>query len=308
MELIGLRRGVKNKIKLILDESARDFLSLGDGPQIDFLSPPGEPALVPPDSVSWRVFKNPVSLFIGGVAAVILELAEARVRAGVWEHTNFRADPQTRLRRTGLAAMVTVYGARSVAEAMIENVNRLHARVSGVTPCGAPYSATDPDLLTWVQATAGFGFLEAYGAYVAPLTDKVRDRYYHEGRSGAALYGADAAPNSLVAQRALFAKMRPQLEPSPIIDEFLEIMRDAPAFPRPMRRLQHLFVRAAVAIVPDDIRDRLDISPRYRLRPFENDLICRLARRAETILLPSSPAVQACRRLGLPSDYLYQRA
>jgi uncharacterized protein (DUF2236 family) len=43
---------------------------------VDFRIPVGEPALVPADSVSWRVFKNPVALFVGGVAAVLLELAE----------------------------------------------------------------------------------------------------------------------------------------------------------------------------------------------------------------------------------------
>ncbi len=53
------------------------------GPRVDFRQPAGEPALAAPDSVSWRVFKNPVSLFVGGVTAVILELAEPRVRSGV---------------------------------------------------------------------------------------------------------------------------------------------------------------------------------------------------------------------------------
>jgi hypothetical protein len=32
------------------------------------------------DSVSWRIFKDPVSVFVGGIAAVILELAEPSVR------------------------------------------------------------------------------------------------------------------------------------------------------------------------------------------------------------------------------------
>jgi len=77
---------------------------------------------VSPDSVSWRVFKNPLSVFIGGVAAVIMELAEPRVRTGVWEHTSFRIDPIRRLRRTGPAAMVTIYGARRTAEAMIAGI------------------------------------------------------------------------------------------------------------------------------------------------------------------------------------------
>src|SRR6266481_6382847 len=102
-----------------LEAATRALFDLGDQFSADFLRPAGEAALVSPDSVSWRVFKNPLSLFIGGVATVILELAEPRVRTGVWEHTTFRVDPMRRLRRTGLAAMVTIYAARSIAEAMI---------------------------------------------------------------------------------------------------------------------------------------------------------------------------------------------
>src|SRR5215204_1101165 len=85
-----------------IDELARSFLQLEQ--IIDFSKPYGEPALVPPDSLSWRIFKNPVTVFIGGVTAVLLEFAEPRVRDGVWHHSSFRTDPLTRLRRTGLAA------------------------------------------------------------------------------------------------------------------------------------------------------------------------------------------------------------
>src|SRR6266852_5171383 len=98
------------------------------GQEIDFACPRGEPALLAPNSVSWRVFKNPVALFVGGITAVILELADPAVRSGVWNHSTFRTDPMGRLRRTGLAAMVTIYGARSVAEPMIAAVVRMHAR------------------------------------------------------------------------------------------------------------------------------------------------------------------------------------
>lgn len=71
-----------------------------------------------------------MSLFVGGVAAVILELAEPGVRTGVWEHSSFRSDPVRRQQRTGLAGMVTVYGARSVAEVMMAGVVRMHETVS----------------------------------------------------------------------------------------------------------------------------------------------------------------------------------
>ena len=125
--------------------------------------------------LSWRIFKNPVSLFIGGVSAVILELAEPRVRSGVWDHTSFRTDPLTRLRRTGAAAMITVYGARSQAEAMIAGVRRRHGHVTGVTPAGVAYEANDPVLLDWVQATAAFGFIEAYKRFARALSAARRE-------------------------------------------------------------------------------------------------------------------------------------
>ena len=99
----------------------------------------------------------------------------------MWEHTTFRLNPIRRLRRTGLAAMITIYGARSTAEAMIARVRRTHDAVAGTTPSGEPYCASDPELLNWVQGTAAYGFLQAYHAYVQPLLSSERDRYYAEG-------------------------------------------------------------------------------------------------------------------------------
>jgi uncharacterized protein (DUF2236 family) len=272
---------------------------------VDFTQPAGQPALVGPDSVSWRVFKNPVTLFIGGAAAVILELAEPRVRAGVWDHTKFREDPLGRLRRTGLAAMVTVYGARTVAEAMIDGVGRRHARVTGVTETGQAYAASDPELLDWVQATAAFGFLEAYAAFARPLSSAERDAYYAEGQSAARLYGAVGVPTSTAGVEALFGATLPRLEPSPVIFEFLDIMRTTPALPGVAKALQPSLLRAAIDIVPADLRIRLGLE-RLGLRAWDRPLVRAAARAADRLVLDSSPAVQACRRLGLPADHLYR--
>src|SRR5271168_2752074 len=152
-----------------LEAATRALLNPGDRSSVDFSRPTGEAALASPDSVSWRVFKNPLSLFIGGVTAVIMELAEPRVRTGVWERTTFRVDPVRRLRRTGLAAMVTIYGPRSMAEAMIARVRQMHDTVAGATPSGEAYCANEPELLNWVQGTAAYGFLQAYHSYVRSL-------------------------------------------------------------------------------------------------------------------------------------------
>jgi uncharacterized protein (DUF2236 family) len=288
-----------------LDAAGRDLIQAAGTPSVDFSRPRGEPALVPPDSISWQVFKNPVGLFVGGVAAVILELAEPAVRTGVWEHTSFRRDPVRRLRRTGLAAMITVYGARSVAEPMIANVVRLHDRVHGTTPAGEAYHANDVRLLTWVQATAAFGFVEAYSRFVRPLDRPTLDRFYAEGAPAARLYGALDMPSSEAGVQALFDSMRGRLEPSPIVFEFLAIMRDAPVFPAPLRPLQRLLVRAAVDMTPEWVRRRLGLTSAEGLGGWERALVRRAGGLADRVLLRSGPAAQSCLRLGLPADYLY---
>jgi uncharacterized protein (DUF2236 family) len=289
-----------------LDALASELVQPSGGPSVDFAQPPGEEALAPATSVSWRVFKNPVALFVGGVAAVILELADPAVRTGVWEHSSFRSDPRRRLQRTGLAAMITVYGARSQAEAMIAGVVRRHDRVGGRTPAGEAYRANDEALLNWVQATAAFGFVEAYHRYVGALDPEDLDRFHAEGAPAARLYGAHDAPASRAELLALFDAKRSRLEPSPIVFEFLDIIREAPVFPAPMRPLQRLLVRASVEMVPDWVRERLGLGPEYGLSRLQMALVKSTGALSDRILLRSSPAVQSCRRLGLPDDYLYR--
>jgi uncharacterized protein (DUF2236 family) len=154
---------LQRRLSASMDSLLKGQLS-GD---IDFSCPRGAEALMSANSVSWRIFKNPIALFVGGTAAVILELAEPAVRAGVWEHSSFRKKPFARLQRTGLAAMITVYGARLAAESLIRRVVRMHDTVRGTTPKGIHYSANDPHLLTWVHATAAYGFGASYDRYVA---------------------------------------------------------------------------------------------------------------------------------------------
>jgi len=275
-----------------------------DGTQAsDFLQPSGEAALVAADSVSWQVFANPVAMLVGGVAAVLLELAEPRVRTGVWEHTSFRREPLTRLRRTGYAAMVTAFGARSRAERMIGQVNRGHARIAGQTPGGVPYRADDPELLTWVHATATFGFLEAYMRCVRPLPQDQRDRYYRENVAAARLYGVACPPADELAFQHLCERMRAQLEPSPIVAEFIDIMEGVALLPPPARALQRLFVRAAVQCLPSWARQRLALDDaRWSVAPWQWSLLRAIGRAAEGLDHPRLPAVLARRRLAASPD------
>jgi uncharacterized protein (DUF2236 family) len=291
-------------LQIGLELATRALLDPGDQSSVDFSRPAGEPALVSPDSVSWRIFKNPVSLFIGGVTAVIMELAEPRVRTGVWEHTTFRANPIRRMRRTGLAAMVTVYGARSTAESMIARVRRVHDRITGITPAGEAYRANDPKLLNWVHGTAAYGFAQAYHAYVKPLSLLQRNCYYAEGDTAAALYGATGAPASEADVEMLFRAMAGRLERSDIVFEFLAIMRSAPILPLLLRRFQRVLVRAAIDLTPQWMQKILQLDGQG-LHRWEAELVRQAGALADRLVLESSPAVQACRRMRLPAEYLY---
>src|SRR5262249_57620591 len=93
--------GLPWPLQVSLEAAARALLNPNDY-HFDFLRPTSEAALMPPDSVSWRVFKNPVSVFVGGATAVVMGLAEPRVRTGVSEHTTFPSNPLQRTPTTPL--------------------------------------------------------------------------------------------------------------------------------------------------------------------------------------------------------------
>lgn len=291
-----------------IERKAVSLSAVGDGLDDDFTRPAGEAALVPADSVSWQVFRNPLTILIGGITAVVLELAEPRVRGGVYEHSAFRRDPMARLRRTGRATMVTVYGAGSRAEAMIAGIGRLHGRVHGSTADGRPYRATDPELLDWVHATASYGFLQARHVYAGPIADVQQDRFYREGQRSAQLYGATGAPASRLEVQRLFEARRGVLGPSPLVHEFLGLMQRLPLLPRPFRPLQRLLVGAAVDLLPEWVRERLAIGAEWRLRRWQVRALRTVVRALDGLTLRSGPPVQACRRLGLPDDYLCRHA
>lgn len=266
------------------------------GMAIDFSAPKGAPALAPTDGVSWRVFANPVTLFIGGVSAVLLELAEPSVRTGVWEHSSFRRDPFARLHRTGYAAMVTVYAPREAARAMIARVVRMHGRVQGTTPEGVVYHANDPRLLNWVQATAIFGFTQAYDQYVQHLSAREKDAAFQEGQASGLLYGATDLPQSWGQWESLLDNTAHALVGHPILQEFVDIMVHAIILPRPMRWIQKLLVKAAVGMTPEPVRSLAQLQA---WQPNAWELRCTrwLARIAEHVPLPHLPPAQARKRM-----------
>ena len=129
-----------------------------------FAPTPGAPTLLPTGGAAWLVHAE-ASMMVGGIRALLLQSLHPVAMQGVGEHSDFRADPLGRLRRTVFFLGTTTYCSLPEAEAAIDAVRRVHLSVSGVTPEGRHYRADDPDLLAWVHATEVDSFLESFLRY-----------------------------------------------------------------------------------------------------------------------------------------------
>jgi uncharacterized protein (DUF2236 family) len=179
----------------------------------------------------------------------------------------------------------------------------MHDTVAG-TMSGEPYRANDPELLNWVYATAAYGFVQVYHTYVQPLSSLERSSYYADGAPAAALYGTTSAPKTEADLDLLFEGTVKRLDRSDIVFEFLATMRSGPILPLFLRPMQDLLVRAAIDLTPSWLRALLSLNG-HGLHAWEGGLVRRIGGLADRLVLDSNPAVQACRRLRLPSDYLY---
>jgi uncharacterized protein (DUF2236 family) len=130
------------------------------------------------------------------------------------------------------------------------------------------------------------------------------DRYYAEGTLAASLYGASAS-TSQAALEMRFKAMSNGLERSNILFEFLAIMRSAPILPLPLRPVQPLLIRAAVDLTPHWLQMIVGLTD-HGLNAWEARMVRQIGSFADRLVLETNPAVQACRRIGLPASYLYR--
>jgi uncharacterized protein (DUF2236 family) len=204
-----------------------------------------------PSSVAWRVHGDVTSMMTGGITSLLLQMLHPAVLAGVWDHSQFRADMAGRLRRTARFIALTTYGGAEEAHAVIARVNAIHARVTGTLPDGTPYNARDPRLLAWVHVTEAASFLAAYVRYAEPgmsLADQ--NRYFAEMAQIAAALGADPIPRSRADANALIIAMRPELRADARTREIARLVLTQPARNRLAEPLQRLAMQAAIDLLP----------------------------------------------------------
>ena len=216
---------------------------------------PSDNALFPRGSMIWRVHGDVTSMMVGGLASLLTQMLHPAALAGVWDHSNARADQLGRLRRTARFIAVTTYGERGAAQAAIAQVRAIHARVRGTLPNGEPYHADDPWLLAWVHVAGAVNFLDAWRRYVQPrVTRAEQDRYFAESGDVAALLGADPVPRTRAAAEQLLRQFRPELRSDARTRAFRNFVLEAKAASLAEVPVQKLLMSAAVDLMPDFAR------------------------------------------------------
>ncbi len=151
-------------------------------------------------------------MLIGGISALLLQTLHPLAMAGVAEHSNYQADPLGRLRRTANFVGTTTFGTIGQAEEAIAQVRRVHRRVQGIAPDGRPYSADDPELVTFIHVAEVWSFLESSRRFgPRDLSPEQCNQYYEELAPIATALGAEWVPRSTADVDDYFRRMRPEL-------------------------------------------------------------------------------------------------
>ena len=234
-----------------------------------------------PESVIRRVGNTPVTPFLGGGAAVLLQVAHPLVAAGIAEHSDYQRNLWRRLARTLRALYLITFGTRAEAARAGAAVRAVHACVHGRTktqlgpfPPGTPYSANDPELMLWVHATLVHASLAAYQTFERSLSAAEQQSYYDDMTQLAGMFGLPerVIPRTLVDFREYFDSQvaGDSITVTPIAAEIAEAILHAP-LPTPLRLYAPAHRLATTAFLPPRLRREYGLAwtplQRLLLRP-----------------------------------------
>ena len=211
------------------------------------------------------------ALVLGGVAAILMQVADPVVARGVAQHSAFADDPMRRLRHTLGYMYGIALGDESQARTAAGHVDRAHLGVAG---------ATDPERQLWVAATLYRLGVDVHELLRGPMSDTLADEVFVASkRLGTAL---QVPPGLWPTDRAAFERYWMDAVAA------LEVGDDARAVARDLLQPGRvpLWIRAGLplgrtltaGLLPASIRDAYGLP--YRPRAFRRAVrVARLASR-----------------------------
>ena len=255
----------------------------------------GDPGLCGPDSVSWRVIGD-ISVFVGGIRALLIQAAHPEVVAGVDDHSRYRDDPLGRLSRTSFYVTSATYGAMPEVAEAIDKVKAAHRGVSGTSHRGKAYSASTPELAAWVHNTLTDSFLEAYQRFGGRLSTAEADQFVVEQMKVGEMLGASPLPTTVADLRAWITG-HPALAPSRGMQDAIRFLQKPP-IPAAQRAGYQVLMNGAITTIPRELAAVLGLTAVPGARISSTALVLGLRR-----IMKNSPAWQAAlERCGVPYD------
>ncbi|MCV2393755.1 DUF2236 domain-containing protein [Actinotalea sp. M2MS4P-6] len=218
------------------------------------------PRWFPGDSAIARVHGD-ASMFVGGIRALLLQSLHPRAMAAVAQHSGYRGDPWGRLQRTATFLAQTTFGPVDQAELAVAVVRAVHDRISGLTPDGEPYAASDPHLLAWVHLAEVDSFLLAHQRYGRrPLDAAGCDAYVAQTAEVGERLGSRDLPRTLDGLHAGLGAYRPELRGTREAREAAQFLHHETPLPAAARPFFGALWNAAVALMPAWSRGELGLT------------------------------------------------
>ena len=175
----------------------------------------GDVGLFGPDSVTWKLHREPI-LLLGGLRSLYLQALHPRAVAGVAQNSGYRADPWGRLIRT---SDVRRHGRlrhhRRRPSWPPAGCAGCTPRMSAVDPrTGERFRIDEPDLLRWVHVAEVESFLTTATRAGVRLTPDEVDALLHRAAARPPSWsGLDPAtvPATAAEVAAYYDAMRPEL-------------------------------------------------------------------------------------------------
>jgi uncharacterized protein (DUF2236 family) len=200
-----------------------------------------------PDSVTWRVHAEPVTM-VGGLRALLLQALHPAAMRLLYEHSHFQDDTWARFQHTIRYVATVAFAPRAEVDAAAAHVRAVHAELGVV----------DGEQLAWVHACLVESFLAAASAAGLGLSAADRDRYVAEQVRAARLMLVpnELTPRDEAGMTAFLDGLRPTLALTP---EARQAARFVVFPPLPLRRRYVLPARIgwttisslAVGLLPD---------------------------------------------------------
>ena len=215
-----------------------------------------------PGSASWAVHGG-MATMVAGIRALLMQTLHPGAMAGVHDWSRYREDPLGRLSGTIQWLVTVTFAATEQATRESARVGRFHERVVGsyVDAHGVerPYTAGDPELLSWVHVVFTDAFLASHRLWGGPIPGGA-DRYVREWATAGELVGVQDPPRSdaeLAAQLRAFSDAG-ELTGGARVAEAVRFIRNPP-LRRGMMPFYRIMFAGAVASIPVEYRRMLGL-------------------------------------------------